>query len=434
MFMQQNRILVGAMALTFSLCTHKSLQAQYLMDMVDTTKAMGKEMLGLYKKFNAIKLSGYVQPQFQMAESDGAKNFAGGDFSPTSDNRFMLRRSRVRFDYATFNETKMPKMQIVFQLDATERGVNARDMWGRFFENKYNCLALTTGLFARPFGFEVNYSSGDRESPDRGRMSQILMRTERDIGAMISFIPQKKEHPLKPLQVDLGVFNGQGLSGTTDYDSYKDIIGRIQWKKQPLSKNVFLSVGASYLTGGIRQNNRNIYKMGDKSLDFTVFSDSLAIGSRSPRTYIGADAQLKFENSFGNTEIRAEYVSGTQTASAATTETPGSAVNDPLYVRPFNGAYFYLLQNIGKKHQLGIKYDWYDPNTNVETTQINKDTKLTAADLKYSTLGLGYIFYMNEDLKWVFWYDIVTNEKTQLVGLTDDLKDNIFTLRAQYRF
>jgi hypothetical protein len=195
-----------------------------------------------------------------------------------------------------------------------------------------------------------------------------------------------------------------------------------------------LSVGASYLTGGIRQNNRNIYKMGDKSLDFTVFSDSLAIGSRSPRTYIGADAQLKFENSFGNTEIRAEYVSGTQTASAATTETPGSAVNDPLYVRPFNGAYFYLLQNIGKKHQLGIKYDWYDPNTNVEATQINKDTKLTAADLKYSTLGFGYIFYMNENLKWVLWYDIVTNEKTQLVGFTDDLKDNIFTLRAQYRF
>lgn len=197
---------------------------------------------------------------------------------------------------------------------------------------------------------------------------------------------------------------------------------------------MFLSLGASYLTGGIRQNNKVVYKMLDNARDFTAFSDSLAIGSRTPRTYIGVEAQLKIENAFGNTEFRAEYVSGTQTSTSSNTETPGIVINDPLYVRSFDGAYFWLLQNIGKKHQLVLKYDWYDPNTNVETSQINKDTKLTAADLKYSTLGLGYVYYMNENLKWVFWYDVVTNEKTQLVGFTDDLKDNIFTLRAQYRF
>ena len=432
--MQKKLILGTIYVALLSIFTIAPIKAQYLMDMIDTTKDMGQEMLSMVKKFNHVRISGYIQPQFQMAESKGAKSFNGGDFAASVDNRFMLRRGRLRFDYASFTDKKTPKLQFVFQFDGTERGVNVRDFWGRIFENKYDCFNFTMGMFARPFGFEVNYSSSDRESPERGRMSQILMKTERDMGAMVSFAPQRKDHPLKHLQVDLGIFNGQGLASTADYDSYKDIIGRIQWKNTPLSKNVSLSIGASYLNGGIGQNNKSIYKINKNALDFSALTDTLQIGARAPRTYMGADAQLKIKSTFGNTEFRAEYIKGTQTATSASSETPAVAVTDPLYSRSFDGAYFYFLQNMGKKHQFGIKYDWYDANTRVKGSEIKKDTKLSAADLKYNTLGLGYIFYMNDNLKWVFWYDIVKNEKTQLVGLTEDLKDNVFTFRMQYRF
>lgn len=431
----QKKLILATIYVAF-LCffTIAPTKAQYLMDMIDTTKDMGQDMLSMVKKFNHVRISGYIQPQFQMAESKGAKSFNGGDFAATVDNRFMLRRGRIRFDYAAFTDKKTPKLQFVFQFDGTERGVNIRDFWGRIFENKYDCFNLTMGMFARPFGFEVNLSSSDRESVERGRMSQILMKTERDMGAMVSFAPQRKEHPLKRLQVDLGIFNGQGLASTADYDSYKDIIGRIQWKNTPLSKNVGLSIGASYLNGGIRQNTKSIYKINKNALDFSAFTDTLQIGARAPRTYMGADAQLKIRNALGNTELRAEYIKGTQTATSSSSETPAVAVADPLYSRSFDGAYLYFLQNIGKKHQFGIKYDWYDANTRVKGSEIKKDTKLGAADLKYNTLGLGYIFYMNDNLKWVLWYDVVKNEKTQLVGLTEDLKDNVFTFRMQYRF
>lgn len=432
--MQKKLILMTIYVTACSFFISIPAKAQYLMDMIDTTKDMGQNVLSMVKKFNHVRISGYIQPQFQVAQSQGAKSFNGGDFAATVDNRFMLRRGRLRFDYANFNEKEMPKVQFVFQFDGTERGVNIRDFWGRIFENKYDCFNLTMGMFARPFGFEVNLSSSDRESVERGRMSQILMKTERDMGAMVSFAPQRKDHPLKRLQIDLGIFNGQGLASTADYDSYKDIIGRIQWKNTPLSKNVSLSLGASYLNGGIRQNNKSIYTINKNALDFSAFTDTLQIGARAPRTYIGADAQLKIRNALGNTELRAEYIKGTQTAISTSSETPAVAVADPLYSRSFDGAYFYLLQNIGKKHQFGIKYDWYDANTRVKGLEINKDTKLGAADLKYNTLGLGYIFYMNDNLKWVLWYDIVKNEKTQLAGLTEDLKDNVFTFRMQYRF
>jgi hypothetical protein len=417
------------------------LQAQYLMDMVDTTKDMGKGILAMYTRLDKIRLSGYIQPQFQYAESKGAKGFAGGDFATNSNNRFMLRRARVRFDYIHFPKTgNKPSLQFVFQFDATERGVNVRDVWGRFFENKYKMFAVTAGLFARPFSYELNYSSADRESPERGRMSQILMRTERDMGAMLTFDDRNKASKIKFLKVDVGVFNGPGLSATTDYDSHKDIISRVTIKPQPMGKKITLGAAASILYGGLSQNTKYVYSTQTVAglKNFVVDSATTNNGKIAPRHYYGIDAQLKFKNKIGFTELRGEFIAGTQTASAASTETPGAAFTgiDGYYVRNFNGAYFYLLQNLGStKHQVGIKYDWYDANTKVTGDDIGKaGSNLTAANIKYSTLGFGYIWYITENAKLVFWYDRVVNEKTQLTGFTTDVKDDVFTCRLQFRF
>ncbi|HEY0679009.1 MAG TPA: porin, partial [Chitinophagaceae bacterium] len=133
---------------------------------------------------------------------------------------------------------------------------------------------------------------------------------------------------------------------------------------------------------------------------------------------------------------RAEYWKGTQTATASTSETPGLLLNEPYYIREFDAAFLLFLQNIiNSKHQIGIKYDWYDPNTKVSSHQIGKAaTNFTPADIRYNTLGLGYIYYINDNLKVVLWYDHVKNEKTNLAGFTNDVDDNIFTCRLQFRF
>jgi phosphate-selective porin len=82
-----------------------------------------------------------------------------------------------------------------------------------------------------------------------------------------------------------------------------------------------------------------------------------------------------------------------------------------------------------------VKYDWYDPNTSVSGKEIGKaGSNLSAADIKYNTLGFGYIRYINQNLKLFLWYDLVTNESTSLNGYTDDLKDDVFTCRLQFRF
>ena len=82
-----------------------------------------------------------------------------------------------------------------------------------------------------------------------------------------------------------------------------------------------------------------------------------------------------------------------------------------------------------------LKYDWYDPNTKVSKKEIGETgTNLSVADIKYSTLGVGYAYYFNDHAKVLAYYEFVTNESTLLPGYATDLKDNILTLRLQFRF
>lgn len=401
----------------------------------------------MYEKYDALRFSGYIQPQWQLAGSKGASSYAGGDFGAAVNNRFTLRRGRIRVDYERYNKEGMPVVQFAFQFDGTERGVFIRDFYGRFLETKFNLFSLAGGMFARPFGYEVNLSSADRETPERGRMSQILMKTERDLGAMISFEPRRPDHPLRFLKIDIGAFNGQGLTSTTDFDSHKDIIGRAGIKPQKLKRSgIILSGGVSVLYGGMQQFTNYVNRMGTVNGHPGFITDSSLsnAGKIAPRHYYGADFQLKIPNGKGRgyTQFRAEYIRGEQTATAATSETPGiiPVGSDgkylPLYVRPFDGAYLYFIQHLGSdKHQVVVRYDWYDPNKKVKGMEIGAPGEgLTPADVRFNTLGFGYLYYANEHLKFTLYYDMVKNESTRLPGYTDDLKDDIFTARMQYRF
>ncbi len=415
---------------------------RYLAD-IDSSFFMKDTVRPVIKRFENLRITGYIQPQFQIAQSDGAPSFAGGNFSAFSRSRFMLRRARVKTDYLLPSKTKYPKALFSFQIDATERGVIVRDMFLKLFETNKNIFSLTAGLFARPFGYEVNLSSTFRETPERGRMSQILMPSERDIGMMVSFEPQEKKHKLSHIKFDVGFFNGQGLSGTTDFDSHKDLISRLFIKPYIFNK-VDITGGISYLRGGWKNGTKYVYESGiaangDKV--FVVDSTVSNLGKSSPRHYYGADVQVKLHHGWGETEWRAEYWFGTQPGTSGSTSNPGTLPNSngqpvPTYVRHYDGVFLLFLQNIiNAKNQLLLKYDWYDPNIKAKEREIGKPgTNLTTADVKFVTLGVGYVHHMNSQTKLILYYDFVKNETTQIVGYTADLKDNIFTCRLQFRF
>lgn len=427
----------------FILFSTQLLQAQRYLSDYDSSYFIKDTVRPVIKRFENLRISGYIQPQFQVAESDGAPSYSGGNFSTFSRSRFMLRRARVKIDYILPSKTRLPKALFSFQIDATERGVIVRDMFLKLFENRKDIFSLTTGIFARPFGYEVNLSSAFRETPERGRMSQILMPSERDLGLMVSFEPQENTHKLSHIKFDIGFFNGQGLSGTTDFDSHKDLISRLFVKPYNFG-NIDLSGGLSFLHGGWKNGTKYVYETGWNAAGdkiFTVDSSVTNLGKSSPRHYYGADFQLKLNHGWGESEWRAEYWFGTQPGTSQSTSNPGTLPSSngipvPTYVRHFDGAFLLFLQNIiNKNHQLLVKYDWYDPNTKVEEREIGKiNTNLTQADIKFSTLGLGYVYHINPETKLIFYYDIVKNNQTQLTGYTADLKDNILNCRIQFRF
>jgi len=229
---------------------------RYLTDL-DSSLFIKDTVRPFLKRFENLKITGYMQPQFQVAEADGAQSFEGGNFAQFSHSRFMLRRARVKIDYLLSSKEKFPKALFSFQVDATERGVVVKDMFIRLYETSRNTLSMMAGFFARPFGFEVNLGSSYRETPERGRMSQILMPGERDIGAMVTFEPQVKTNKLYHLKLDAGFFNGQGQSGTTDFDSHKDFITRFTLKPYIISK-MEIGAGLSFLLGDGR-TGQNIF-------------------------------------------------------------------------------------------------------------------------------------------------------------------------------
>lgn len=415
------------------------LFAQRFLSEYDSTLFMRDTVTQVVRRFERLHFSGYIQPQYQVAQTKGIASYSGGNFAEQSDNRFMLRRARLKVDYVLDSKkSNVPAALFTFQFEATERDVNVRDMFVRLFEPRRQNFSLSAGLFSRPFGYEVNLSSSYRETPERGRMSQILMPSERDLGVMVSYESQKRPRKHPQFKIDAGLFNGQGKSGPAEFDSYKDFISRVYMKPIPTSENLTISAGLSLLLGGWAQGTKYKYTMSDKNGidDFEVDSSMSNLGEKAPREYYGADAQLAYDHAWGKTELRGEYWKGTQPGTATTTVNPGTLPLVPTYIRDFDGAFFYFLQNIiNKRWELMAKYDWYDPNTKVSGHDIGKaGTKLTPADIRYNTFGTGLTHYFNQQLKILAYYDIVRNEETDLAGYTTDLKDNVFTLRMQLRF
>lgn len=393
-----------------------------------------------------LKVTGYIQAQFQVADSAGQASFAGGNFPAQTDKRLMVRRGRVKFTYdSPAGEKGWSLSQYVLQFDVTERGMVIKDAFARITDPWTGWFQLKAGLFDRPFGFEISYSSAQRETPERGRMSPIIFPNEREVGA--SFVIQgPRGSAWNWLRAEGGVFNGTGAPGaggnTSDFDKKKDFIGRLSASKTNLEETIKYSGGVSYYEGGFRVDNDTVYSIktdGNGEKGFFI-SETKFKGNNSLRQYFGVDAQVSVEWVAGITTLRGEYIKGKQPGSSSSTVSPSSAFTGNLYKREFEGAYFYLIQNITHTpFQVVLKYDWYDPNTEAKGNEIGKAAAggkaFNAADVKYETIGVGLAWKFDANVKFIAYADKVKNETSEnLTLINKDLKDNVFTLRMQIRF
>jgi hypothetical protein len=404
------------------------------------------EYRGYVDALRKIKISGYIQSQWRFTDlvntSYSIGNFSGGAFPANVKNMFQVRRGRVKVTYDNVIT------QFVLQIDAIQTGFTTKDAYLMVTEPWTKSFGLQMGIFDRPFGYEISYSSSSRETPERSRMYQTLFPGERELGAKLFYAPPSG--PLSFLRADVGVFNGSGPTAN-EFDSEKDIIGHVAVQLPFDAIGAALDFGVSGYFGSVRNNTKLLYTMGtlaNGNLGFNTDSTGTNLSAPVARTYIGVDAQFYLDvPSIGGAILRGEYIFGKQPGTSSSTSSPSAQPTTGIYQRELAGWYVYYIQNIGDRDQLVVKYDEYDPNTKAAAadflpTNTSGATGLTSTDLKYSTLGLGLVHYWDDNVKFMLYYELINNEK--LTGVTssssslfpyvEDVRDNVFTFRAQYKF
>jgi hypothetical protein len=271
-------------------------------------------------------------------------------------------------------------------------------------------------------------------------MNQSLFKDEYDLSAMLT-IQAPKTSMYNWIKIDAGLFSGSvENTSNMDYKRIKDFIGRLNVTKSFMDENLKISGDLSYYRGKVPNGNTTLYKI--QSINgVSAFTPKTVLPlDNELREYYGADAQASFTSSLGLTTLRGEFTKGQQVSAAGAIINP-TVLTNGVYVRKVQGYYLMFVQNIGQsRHYIVVKYDTFDPNTQVSGNEINGDGtgatagRFTPYDVKYSDLGLGYICRIDANMKLTLYYDFNSNETTAMKGYTYDLKDNVLTVRLQYKF
>lgn len=387
------------------------------------------ENRGKIKTLEKFKVSGYIQAQAEFAQpAMGTKTGAnGGKYNADIDgkdadwfSRYGIRRGRIKFQYSE----KIAKG--VFQLDITEKGVGFKDAYLEINDPFVKMFSLKAGIFDRPFGDEISYSSSKRETPERSLIFQKLFPDERDLGASL-IIAAPKGSSMEGLQLEGGLFSGNGIR--VDDNSKLDFIGHLKYEKT--LSNLSFGLGASMYSGKVNNADDTLYIM--KNNAWTIETADTNVLNK--RQYIGFDAQFSIVTFMGITNIRGEYLFGEQPSLKSDFGSPKSnsyTMSSPFnYMRKFSGGHVYLIQDIyATPITLVLKYSFLDPNTEVSGNDIKNKT-----DLSMNTFGFGAMWNINPALRLMAFYEMTTNEKsTSIAGYDTDIKDDLFTLRLQYKF
>ena len=392
------------------------------------------------KSLSKLKVSGYVQAEAEFGQYDtiakvGASTKTGNTtkFDPKIDGadadnfvRYGIRRGRIKFDYAATATSNA-----VFQLDITEGGVGIKDAYYQLFVPSKNPLldrvvGFKLGVFDRPFGDEISYSSSRRESPERSMIFQKLFPDERDLGASIMLAaPQNTK--FTGLKLDAGLFSGNGIR--KDDNGKLDFIGHLKYDNKV--NDFTYGVGVSYYNGTTNNASTEWFTM-EKSV-WNV--ESVEANERNKREYYGLDAQVSLKTAAGVTNVRGEMLGGTQPSVSGDIASPKSNTYDAAapfnYNRKFKGGHVYFIQDVPKTPLTFVfKYSYLDPNT-----QVSGNNVTNKADLNMSTFGIGGLWNISPAVRLQAFYEINRNETSEKIAqYKEDVRDNLFTLRLQYKF
>jgi hypothetical protein len=367
-----------------------------------------------------VIFSGYLQVNFEKTERENGFSKAENPYDKDDriKSRFLLRRSRLKAEY----DAGLTRLEIMADFSNSE--VSLRSAYLDVTEPWLELFSLRAGVFSRP-DFEVEYSSSVRESPERSAVIRALYPGERDLGAMLTF----SREDLFTLQ--FAAFNNtyRGTFEQQDPNFGEEplyFMGRVT--RSLALGHIALDIGMHGRFGMMRLNTDEVYE-SEMPVDGQTKPSIYEVGSRLARSWFGIEAQIHYDF-HGGMKLFGEYIVG-KDVNEPDDNPPYSAARK----RDFTGFYIMFVRNLGSDFQIAAKYDSFTPNSSIDYERINTSKELTA-----STFGFGAHNYTFPNVRLTVWYDIVT---TKTNGYRDsggarpfasDPKDNLLTLRAQYKF
>lgn len=381
--------------------------------LADRIEAMNEQMLTLQSDMDRLKrfkLSGYVQARWETAENKSDSVRVTGSpvaVTPANNERFTIRRGRLKLTY-----DGAPLSQAVVYLDGASSGssINLRlleayvtlfDPWTPLHQH-----SATLGQMNVPFGYELERSSSARELPERSRAENVLFPGERDRGLKIvsAWTPQ--------IETVVGVFNGGGINDpnfpTTDPTRAKDLVLRTRFAQGTVDGAV------SYLAGH-------------------ALTPLTGPDVETDRTRLGADVQTYFVlPRVGGGSLRGEVYVGHEAnpdSIKALTATPGGSAtgtilrtgaNPDHFATDFTGYYGMWVQSLGEKLQFAARYDFFDPNDDLEHDQ-------------YQRWSAGLNWFYDAYTRLTVSYDVPRTERL-VSGRWVDPDDNLWTVQVQLRY
>lgn len=317
-----------------------------------------------------VRLGGYVQTQYQWSQLSEDQLQQGG--ASLNRNRFMVRRGRVRLsgDWRFF--------AFDLELDgSTTRGpfvglrqANVSVVWRNPDAARPPYLMVTAGLTEAPFGHELRL--GQRE----------MMFMERSLGSLAFFagpvdVGLRARGGIGAFRYDLAVMNGTPLDDRAgaragfDPTSAPDYIARLGFEARP--RRAAISGGASFLygTGFHAGNDASKGRVEWTDLNENGVLDSgelIAVPGQAAtpslnfrRWAVGADLQVALRSKAGWSQLLLE-------ATMASNLDRDLVVADPVVVgsdlRELHG-YAAFLQDLYRFAVIGLRYDYYDPNSDL---------------------------------------------------------------------
>lgn len=355
-------------------------------------------------KLNKIKVSGYIQSQFESYGADLEK-------SNGYNNTFYIRRARVKFTYEALDGVKF-----VLQPDFSTGNIALKDAYTVLNIPKLKSWTLWAGQMNRP-DYEVEYSSSQREVLERSRVVRAIYPGEREIGVKLEYIGIKI-----PLKFQLMAMNGNFTAAQAkDVDSQKDIMARLVYSIKIPSAGIGIDLGPNVYYGGNLSKNNKYFKNSDGTLDSVN-----SVWKYLKKNWVGGEVQI-FADVLGGMALKGEYISGINSvpSAVAVNSTRAQMVASPSLYNNFSGYYVYFIKNIGPKNQFVAKYDYYDPNTKLSGDAAGNS-------INYKTWTIAWQYYLNDFIRISLNYEIPKNEIN--ASNPTDKKDNTLGVRIQAKF